>query len=79
MQDLEKIKDTNSWQRWPILPLVRRSENFPQVAVIVEVEETRANGMYLLLEGQNMFGKLDVSKGVLRTAEEIITAGWVVD
>lgn len=71
--DLGFIKDAHRWNRWPFLPVIRGRE----VATVIDKEAGK--GQFLFLEGQNMWGELDTSKGVLKSAEEIVAEGWRVD
>lgn len=78
LQDLDHVeilKRPHLWPTWPCLPLKRWRNREMTSAVAVEDEDDKIR----FYEGANLFNPESFKENVLRTAEEIIADGWVVD
>ena len=83
--DVELANNPSAWPRWPVLPLKRATDSWPELGFIVEVG-TRStvylHAMYDLdrLEGENLTEKMThVKKKVYVTQDEMFNDGWIVD
>jgi hypothetical protein len=75
LDHLEILKRPHLWPAWPYLPLKRWHKSM-NCAVVAEDEGDQVR----FYEGANLWNPESFTgSGVLRTPEEIIADGWVVD
>jgi len=74
------------WPAWPFLPVVRRNKGYEELGVVFDSRSAGLTGLSTTVLFANLFDLpanlnefLGLPRETFDTAEELASAGWVVD